>query len=214
MITLVFADDHAVTRAGIRAILSQASDIQIVGEAVNGIEVQGLVEKHRPQILLLDLKMPGPPPVEIEKWVRTNCPETATLVLTAHDRDSYLTAMIDSGVVGLIDKKETAERLIGAIRRAAKGEILFDNRQLNRARRWREIAGEKWASLTDRERQVLELLVQGLSRVETANHLEIVPKTVDYHIANILKKLDVKSNKEAICWVHKYVPDDLGSITG
>ncbi len=213
MITLVFADDHAVTRAGIRSILSQAPDIQIVGEAENGLEVQELVEKLRPQILLLDLKMPGPPPAEIERWVRTHCPETATLVLTAHDRDAYLAAMIDSGAVGLIDKKETAERLIGAIRRAAFGEILFDNRQLNRARRWRETAGAKWASLTERERQVLKLLVQGLDRMETATRLEIAPRTVDYHIANILKKLDLKSHKEAVCWVHRYLSDDLGTIT-
>jgi DNA-binding NarL/FixJ family response regulator len=214
MITLVFADDHAVTRAGIRMILSQAPDIQIVGEAENGLEVQGLVERLRPQVLLLDLKMPGPPPAEIEKWVRTHCPETATLVLTAHDRDYYLTAMIDSGAVGLIDKNQPGEILIGAIRRAAQGEILFDERQMNRARHWRATAGAKWASLTERERQALTLLAQGLDRVETASRLEIVPKTVDYHIAHILKKLDVKSYKEAICWVHKYVSDDLGLLSG
>jgi DNA-binding NarL/FixJ family response regulator len=157
--------------------------------------------------------MPGPPPAEIEKWVRTHCPETATLVLTAHDRDAYLTAMMDSGAVGLIDKNESGERLIGAIRRAACGEILFDNQQLNRVRRWREIAGEKWASLTERERQVLKLLVQGHDRVETAAKLEVSPRTVDYHIANIIKKLDVKSHKDAVCWVHKYIADDLETIT-
>ena len=121
--------------------------------------------------------------------------------------------MIDSSVVGLFDKSEPAERLIGAIRRAAQGEILFDDQQLNRASRWRVTAGAKWASLTERERQVLALLVQGLNRVETADRLEIVPKTVDYHITHILKKLDAKSLKEAVCWVHKYVSDDLGVIT-
>ena len=214
MITIVIADDHPVARAGIHNLLGSDPNLVIIGEAENGIEAQQLVEKLRPNILLLDLKMPGPPPAEIEKWVRTHCPETATLVLTAHDRDSYLTAMIDSGAVGLIDKNETAERLIGAIRRAASGEILFDDLQLNRARRWRAVAGVKWESLTERERQVLKLLEQGLDRAETATRLEIVPKTVDYHIAHILKKLDVKSHKEAVCWVHKYVSDDLGTITG
>lgn len=214
MITLVFADDHAVTRAGIRTVLSQVADIQIVGEAENGLEAQKLVEKFRPRILLLDLIMPGPPSSEIEKWVRLHCPETATLILTSHDRDSYLTAMIDSGAVGLLNKSESAERLIGAIRRAAGGEILFDNHQLNRARRWREVAGSKWERLTERERQVLTLLVQGLDRAETANRLEIAPRTVDFHIANILRKLDVKSHKEAVCWVYKYIPDDPGTITG
>ncbi len=214
MITLVFADDHAIARAGIRTILSQVADIQIVGEAENGFDVQELVEKLRPQVLLLDLKMPGPPPAEIERWVRTHSPETATLVLTAHDRDAYLAAMIESGAVGLIEKNESEDRLIGAIRRAACGEILFDNQQINRVRRWRAIAGEKWASLTARERQVLKSMVQGLDRLETADNLNIAPRTVDYHIANILKKLNVKSNKDAVCWVHKYVSDDLESLIG
>jgi len=212
MITLVFADDHAVTRAGIRAILSQSPDIQIVGEAENGVDVQALVEKLHPRILLLDLKMPGPPPAEIERWVRTHCPETATLVLTAHDRDSYLTELIDSGAVGLINKKETAERLIGAIRRAASGEILFDSDQIDRAKRWRATAGAKWASLTSRELQVLKVMMQGLDRAEIADSLGVAPRTVDYHITHIIKKLDVKSHKDAVCWVHKYVSDDWGTI--
>lgn len=212
MITLVFADDHAIARAGIRTILSQEPDIEIVGEAENGVDVQDLVEKLRPQVLLLDLKMPGPPPAEIERWVRTHSPETATLVLTAHDRDAYLAAMIDSGAVGLLDKGQSEERLIGAIRRAACGEILFDNQQINRVRRWRAIAGEKWSSLTERERQVLKLLVQGMDREDSAAKLKISQRTVDFHIANILKKLDVKSTKDAVCWVHKYISDDLETM--
>src|SRR5690242_17460719 len=130
-ITLVLADDHAVARAGIRAILSNVPDIEIIGEAENGDEVQALVAKLQPRMLLLDLKMPGKPSAEIEKWVRTNYPGTVTLVLTAHDRDSYLTQMIDAGAVGLLDKSESGERLVGAIRRAARGEILFDSAQLD-----------------------------------------------------------------------------------
>jgi len=212
MITLVFADDHAIARAGIRTILSQAPDIHIAGEATNADDVPELVDKFRPKILLLDLKMPGRPTADIEKWVRINCPETVTLVLTAHDRDAYLTAMIDSGAVGLIDKNDTGEKLIEAIRRAAGGEILFDKQQLGRALRWRETAGKKWVSLSERELQVLKLLVQGLDRIQTADVLKITPRTVDYHIANILKKLDVKSHKDAVCWVHKYISDDLGSL--
>lgn len=212
MITLIFADDHVVARAGIRTILSQAPDIKILGEAENGADVVELVKKFHPQVLLLDLKMPGPPTSEIEKWVRAHSPETVTLVLTAHDRDAYLAAMMDSGAVGLIDKNDSVERLIESIRRAACGEILFDKQQLGRAQRWRETAGKKWNSLTERERQVLKLLVQGFDRADTAARLEITPRTVDYHIANILKKLDVKSHKDAVCWFHRYISDDPGSI--
>lgn len=213
MITLVFADDHAVARAGIRTILSQEPNIRIMGEGEDSAQARELVEKFRPQILLLDLKMPGPPTVEVEKWVRTHSPETVTLVLTGHDRDAYLAAMIDSGAVGLLDKNGSGERLLESIRRAASGEILFDNQQLSRAQRWRESAGKKWNSLTERERQVLKLLVQGADKAEAAARLKITPRTVEYHIANILKKLDVKSHKDVICWVHRYISDDLGTIT-
>ena len=90
-IALVFADDHAVTRAGIRAILSTAPDIQILGEAENGNDVMELVFQLRPQLLLLDLKMPRLSSVQVEQWVRTHC-STCTLVLTAHDHDAYLSA--------------------------------------------------------------------------------------------------------------------------
>jgi two-component system response regulator DevR len=209
MITLVLADDHAVIRAGIRAILSKAPDIEIVGEAENGDEVQERVATLRPRILLLDLKMPGPHPAEIERWVRSNYPDTVTLVLTAHDRDSYLTKMIDAGASGLIDKNESGERLVGAIRRAASGEILFDRGQLDRARQWRESAGEKWESLTTREREILRLLVQGFDNARIAESLTVTSKTVAYHITNILEKLEVGSRQEATAWVHKYLPDGL-----
>ena len=209
MITLVLADDHAVARAGVRAILSLASDIQIVGEAENGDEVQELVAKSRPRILLLDLKMPGMRPAEIEKWVRTHYPETVTLVLTAHDRDSYLTKMIDAGAAGLIDKSESGERLLGAIRRAASGEILFDRGQLDRARNWRQGAGKQWESLTNREREILLLLVKGFDNAHIANVLTVTSKTVAYHVTNILEKLEVSSRQEAVAWVHTHLPEDF-----
>jgi len=209
MITLVLADDHAVARAGVRAILSLASDIQIVGEAENGDEVQELVAKSRPRILLLDLKMPGMRPAEIEKWVRTHYPETVTLVLTAHDRDSYLTKMIDAGAAGLIDKSESGERLLGAIRRAASGEILFDREQLDRARNWRQGAGKQWESLTNREREILLLLVKGFDNAHIANVLTVTSKTVAYHVTNILEKLEVSSRQEAVAWVHTHLPEDF-----
>ena len=214
MITVILADDHPLMREGIRAILSKAPDLQIVGEAEDGNEVKQLVAKLQPRVLLLDLKMPGPHPAEIEKWVRTNYPETVTLVLTAHDRDSYLTKMIDAGASGLIDKNESAEMLVGAIRRAAKGEFLFDSHQLDRARQWRESAGEKWESLTNREREILRLLVKGLDNAHIAQTLMVTTKTVAYHVTNILVKLGVSSRQEAVAWVHKYFPDTLEEMPG
>lgn len=207
MITVILADDHPLVREGIRAILNKAADIQILGEAESGHEVQQLVAQLRPRILLLDLKMPGPHPAEIEKWVRTNYPDTVTLVLTAHDRDSYLSRMIDAGASGLLDKGESGERLVGAIRRAAQGEIIFDASQISRARQWRQTAGIKWESLTMREREILRLIVKGLDNIYIGNVLNVTPKTVAYHTTNIFAKLGVSSRQEAIAWIHKYSPD-------
>jgi len=182
-IRVLLADDHPVTRAGICAILEDAPDIQIVGEAKDGIEAKRMVADLCPDILLLDLVMPGPRPSEIEAWVRTHHPETITLVLTAHDRDAFLADVVEAGAVGFVTKEEAPERLVEAIRRAARGEILFDSGQLARARRWREEVGERWESLTEREREVLTLVAQGKSNREIAERLCVTEKTVEKHVS-------------------------------
>jgi len=199
-IRLLLADDHPATRAGIRAILAQASDILIVGEAQDGYEAQRLVAELQPQILLLDLHMPGLRPAELEKWVRVHYPETITLVLTAHERDAYLSDMADAGVSGFLGKNRSPEQLIDAIRRAAHGEILFNSEQLARIRSWRAEIGQRWASLTDRERQVLTLVAQGKTDQQIAEELHLHVKTVGNHVSSILSKLNVATRTEAAVW--------------
>ncbi len=208
-ITLILADDHPVAREGVRSILVNAPDIQIVGEAENGDGIKDLIPKLRPHILLLDLKMPGTSPFEIEKWVRENYPETITLVLTAHDRDIYLAGMMDTGIAGYLSKTERGENLIAAIRRAASGESLFTHEQFTRVKKWRHEAQEKWEKLTEREREVLLLMEQGLSNKAIAKQLDITSKTVAYHISAIFGRLDVESRHEAVVWHQKYFPNDL-----
>jgi DNA-binding NarL/FixJ family response regulator len=199
-ITVLIADDHEITRRGIRNLLEQVPDIRILGEAADGDEIKGLVAKYRPHILLLDLIMPHLSPAELEKWVRTNFPETITLVLTAHDRDSYLSSMMEAGAAGYLDKKLRAGQLVNAIRRAARGEFLFDKSQLERARRWREEVNRKWESLSQRERVVLQLLTEGKDNRPIAASLGIRINTVEKHLENIYRKLDVNSRAEAIHW--------------
>ena len=199
-ITVLIADDHEMTRKGIRGFLEQAQDMQIVGEAQDGDEIKRLVAKLRPQMLLLDLIMPKLSPAELEKWVRENYPETITLILTAHDRDAYLASMMEAGAAGYLDKKMRAGDLISSIRRAARGEFLFDKKQLERARRWREAVSGKWESLSKREREVLQMLTEGADNNAIAASLEITINTVEKHLKNIYRKLGVSSRSEAICW--------------
>ncbi|HDD24312.1 MAG TPA: response regulator transcription factor, partial [Chloroflexi bacterium] len=132
-----------------------------MGEAKDGVETQQMMAELRPDILLLDLVMPGLRPFEVEKWVRANYPETVTLILTAHDRDCYLAKAVEAGAVGFLTKDEPPQRLVEAIRRAACGEVLITGGQLARTYSWQKEVGERWESLTEREREVLALIVRG-----------------------------------------------------
>lgn len=199
-ITVLIADDHEMTRKGIRQFLEEASDMQVVDEAQNGNEIKQKVACHRPQILLLDLVMPNFSPAELEKWVRTNYPETITLMLTAHDRDAYLSTMMDAGAAGFLDKKLRAGQLIAAIRRAARGEFLFDKKQFERARIWKESVHQRWERLSERERQVLKMVTEGFDNRAIAESLGIKINTVEKHLENIYRKLEVKSRTEAVHW--------------
>ena len=207
-ITIVIADDEELVRAGIREILLQANDFEIIGEAKDGFEVRDLILKLHPRILLLDYRMPGPRASEQEKWVRENHPDTFVLVLTAHDRDAYLTKAIESGIAGFLLKNENAEQLIYAIRRAAEGAIYFSNEQIERAQHWKQTVEAKWGSLSKREREVLQHLAAGEDNKSIAASLSIALKTVEFHLTNILKKLELSSRDEAIVWMLKNEPDD------
>ena len=214
LITIVIADDHPLARAGIRTMLEAAPDLRVIGEAEDGDMVQKLVAELQPRVLLLDLKMPGLSSAEVEKWVRSQFPTIVTLVLTAHDRDAYLSQMLEAGISGYMDKNTRGDQLISAIRRAVSGEMLFSSEQIRRARQWRQQEGLQWQRLTPRERQILPLLASGLDNAGIAARLGISQKTVAFHITNILKKLQVLSRQEAASWFTKNIPDDLEELPG
>ncbi len=187
----------------------------MVGEAGDGAEAQELVAGLRPDVLVLDLVMPGPKPSDVEHWVRRHYPEIATLILTAHDRDVFrstrLTANLaeveEAGAAGFLTKDEDAPALAGnrrlhAIRRAARGEVLYTQKQLERARRWRQEVGKRWKRLTGREREVLRLVVEGETNREIAKTL-CIAKTVEKHVSNVLDKLEMESRTEAAVWAVK-----------
>lgn len=207
-ITILIADDEPLARAGIRSVLLQVEDFEVIGEARDGFEVQELVPKLHPKITLLDYRMPGPGAYHLEKWIRENYPETTALVLTAHDHDAYLSETMDSGMAGFLLKTEKAERLIQSIRDVANGTPLFTEEQIERAQKWKKEVGAKWQVLSPREREVLQHLALGEDNKAIAKSLSISLKTVEFHVTNILKKLDVISRDEAIVWMLKHQPDD------
>lgn len=199
-ITVVIADDHPVIRDGIRKILEQTNDILVVGEACDVSEMQWLISELRPRILILDLFLPSLHLAETGKWLRENHPETITLILMEHDQNGYLALMIDAGMAGYFIKNEAGERLIDTIQLASKGNNLFDERELTRAKRWKNGVGNKLESLTNREREILHLIAEGKENKEIAHAFCVVLKTVEKHLANIYEKLDVNSKTEAALW--------------
>jgi NarL family two-component system response regulator LiaR len=199
-ITIMIVDDHPGWIEGVRTIIHKASDMQIVGEVQDGEAIKQKIAELQPDILLLDLVMPNHNPAELEKWVREKYPDVVTLVLTAHDRDAYLAGMMEAGAAGYLDKKMKANDLLDAIRRAARGEFLYDKEQMERAQRWREEVGRKWDSLSGREREVLQLLTEGTDNNGIASSLNVSIHTVEKHLKNVFKKLSVTSRTEAILW--------------
>ncbi|MDY7079543.1 MAG: response regulator transcription factor [Chloroflexota bacterium] len=141
------------------------------------------------KVLLLDQALPGPRP--------------AVLVLTAHDVDGYLAAMVEAGAVGFVVEEEAPETIVEAVRTAARGGVLFSGEQYARARHWHEEVGARWESLTEREREVLTLMAQFRTDAEIAEELCISEKTVGHHVSNILNKLNMPSRRKAGRWVVK-----------
>lgn len=202
-LTVLVADDHPVTRVGICTILKSAPDIEVVGVACNGREAERLVKKLRPDILLLDLILPDRQPFEVERWVRKHCPETITLIITAHDRDAFLSHAVQRDVSGYLTKDQAVPQLVVAIRRAAAGECLLTDQQLRRAHRWRTEVGARLERLTKREQEVLRLLGRGLDNATIAEDLELSVNTVRAHCRHIYKKLGVSNRTEATKFAHE-----------
>ncbi len=199
-IPVLLADDHPLAIEGVRAILEKAPDVEIIGEAKDGEELIELLKILHPRVLLLDMIMPNFSPYEFEEWARITYPGMVTLVLTGHDRDAYLARMMEAGAAGYLDKKLRAGQLLNSIRKAARGEFLYTKPQLDRIKHWREEVAQKWESLSEREREVLQMLTEGLENKAIAIKLDISINTVEKHLANIYQKLGAASRTEAVIW--------------
>jgi len=211
-ISVFVVDDHPVARMGICESLKAAEDILLIGEAENGVDLKEIIQTLRPNILLLDLKMPDFSPGKLAAWIRDNVPETETLVLTSHDRDAYLSRMMDAGANGYLDKNCKEDQLIVAIRRAANNEPLYTDEQIERSSRWQEMVRVKWESLTSKERQFLHLLCEGKDNKNMSELLDVSINTVETHISHLLRKLDVESRLQAVIWFNQHTPTDYDEL--
>jgi DNA-binding NarL/FixJ family response regulator len=203
-IRVLLADDHPLVRAGIRTTLAGEEDVALVGEATDGHEAQRLCQKLQPDVLLLDLNMPGPSPFETVACLRECCPETRVLILTAYDDDAYIHGLTAAGVAGYVLKDEAAEAVVCAIRTAAEGGTWLSRPVVEKlARPATEDDQVKAADLTDREREVVRLMAEGWDNVRIAGELSLAEQTVRNYVCRIYAKLGVTSRVQAVVWARE-----------
>jgi two-component system response regulator NreC len=203
-VDIVLADDHGVLRGGLRALLNAEEDLEVIGEAATGDEALRMVPELRPDIVLLDLNMPGPGGIEVTRKLRDLVPETRVLVLTVHEDEGLLREAIDSGASGYIIKRAVESELINAIRAVARGEM-YIHPSMTRAllrepeKRTPPPSGAQ-ESLTPRETDVMRLIALGYTNRQAAEELRLSVRTVETHRANLMGKLGLKSRVELVRW--------------
>jgi len=200
-IRVLLADDHHIVRAGIRQLLESASDLQVVAEAGDGEEAQSLIEKHRPDVAVLDIQMPKASGIEVTRWVRTHLPEVGVLILTAYDDDPYVMAVLQAGANGYVLKTAKTDDLIQAVRDVHEGKSALDPSVTQKLMSNLFKRSEKTAAvepLTDRELDVLRLAAKGFTNKAIGVQLNISDRTVQGHLAHIFAKIQATSRTEAV----------------
>jgi DNA-binding NarL/FixJ family response regulator len=197
----LIADDHAVLRAGLRMLLDAQNDMEVGGEAADGSEVSRKARELQPDIVLMDLSMPGPHSGEVIREVLRACPTTRVLILTMHDDSAYLASAMAAGAAGYVVKKVADSELVLAIRAVHAGRTFVDLTQTLRPSSppVREKGRKQWQppkALSQREREVLRLLAQGHSNQQIADRIRVSVKTVETYRTRLSEKLGLKGRAE------------------
>jgi DNA-binding NarL/FixJ family response regulator len=200
-IRVLLADDHAVVRAGISQFLEQAADILVIAEADDGEMARDLIQKHKPDVAVLDIQMPRATGIEVTRWVRANYREVGVLILTAYDEDPYVMAVLQAGANGYVLKTATPAEIVQAVRDVHEGKSALD--PVIAQKLMAHIAGHSspppaFESLTDRELEVLSLAAKGFTNKAIGVQLGISDRTVQGHLAKIYAKLQASSRTEAV----------------
>jgi NarL family two-component system response regulator LiaR len=200
-ITAVLADDHAIVRQGVRALLETQPDIQVVGEASSGAEAVELCVENAPDVVLMDLMMPGMNGVEATRLIKQVSPRTQVIVLTSYHEDEHVLPALRAGALSYLLKDTSPAELLDAVRKAARGETTMSPRvasQLMQALQGRKAREEDpFSELSKRELEVLRLIAEGLSNAAIGEALFISEKTVKSHVGNILSKLHLADRTQA-----------------
>jgi DNA-binding NarL/FixJ family response regulator len=204
IIRVVLADDHAVVRAGLKAVLQAARDIEVIGEAKNGLEAVAMAERAKPHVIVMDLSMPEMDGTSATREIVAKGLPTRVLILTMHTEEDYLVPLMEAGAAGYLVKSAADRELVDAVRAVAHGDVYVHpsaGRILAKKLATKDPARperEQFDKLTQRERDVLRLVAQGYSAPEIGEQLFISPKTVDTYKQRIQEKLGLGHRSEYV----------------
>jgi len=195
-ITVLLVDDHSLVRRGFRRMLEDESDMEVVGEAGNGEESIKLAKKLHPQVVVMDCALPGMNGLEATRRIMEESPDTLVLMLSMHTESTWVRQAVEAGAKGYVLKNAMDLELGAAIRRVAAGETVFDPQVEQRS----VLKGERSAALTQRELEVLQMIVDGKSNKEIATVLDLSANTVAVHRANIMNALGIHKTAELVVY--------------
>lgn len=201
-IRVVIADDHRIVREGLISLLNASGECQVIGEAANGTEAVELATKLRPDVMLVDLSMPGLNGIEVVRRVAAHDASIRLLVLTMHEEEEYVLHLVKAGAHGFMLKDNASEQLLEAVKSLHARRGFFDPHaakvMADQYRRPAEQAEDPYGALTTREREVFHLIIEGLTTKEIARRLDISTKTAENHRAHIMDKLACKNTVELV----------------
>ncbi len=203
MTTIVLADDHQIVRQGLRALLEAEPDFSVTGEAADGLEVADLVQSVQPDVLILDIKMPGLNGLEVIRQVRRRTPDTYVVILSMYANEAYVMEALRNGAAGYVLKGASSTDLVQAVREVAEGRRYLSPPLSERAieayvQKAVASAPDALGKLTDREREVLYFVMEGYKNSQIATRLSISPRTAETHRARMMRKLGLHTQAELI----------------
>jgi len=201
-IQILIADDHGVLRAGLRTLLNAEPNLEVIGEASDGNDVLRLASELHPDIVLLDISMPGPGGIEVTRRLKEALPELRVLILTAHEDESLLREAVQAGAAGYIIKRAVESELINAIHSVWRGDLYvhpaMTRALLKETSLFPSMPEPSVESLTPREIEVLRLIAKGYTNGQIAKELSLSVRTVESHRANLMGKLELRSRVELV----------------
>jgi len=203
-IKVLLVDDHEIVRAGLKMLLQSQEDIQVIGEAENGQQAMEACRKSAPDVVIMDITMPGQSGLEVTRQLKQQYPDVNVLALTIHEGEQYFFEMLNAGASGYVPKRAAPTDLVAAIRAVASGEVYLHptvakalvNDYIQRVQMGWERAS--YDGLTERERQVLKMIAEGSMNKEIAESLDISVRTVERHRENIMGKLNLHTRAELV----------------